>query len=109
MDRTATSATVGPAERAGAHRRVGAAAILAFLVLLLLGALRGPAEAGSRTPANLPTGTSTVQPAQPAPVEPQPGDRERGFRADGDRPGPRGGGAPGGGAAPAPSTGGNQT
>jgi hypothetical protein len=114
------------ADRRSAHRRVGAATVVAFLALLLLGATRGPAQAESTVPA--PAATSTAepaQPAQPAPAEPQPampGDPGPGFDHDGDGPrgfggGPPGGGdadpggdaAPGGGAAPAPSGGQTQT
>jgi uncharacterized membrane protein YgcG len=123
MDSTTSSAT----QPRSAHRRVGAATILAFLAFLLLGAVRGPTEADSSVPA-APAATSTVVPTQPAPVEPgpaTPGDPDPDFRRGHDRPGGGGrpgfgggrdrggdgggGGSPGGGAAPAPSTGGSQT
>jgi hypothetical protein len=96
------------------HRRVGTAAVLAFLALLLLGATRGPAQADQAVPA------PESAPAQPGYGEPDPGFRDRdgdgygppdgfgGGRHDGD-----GGFGPpygdGGEPAPAPSTGGSQT
>jgi hypothetical protein len=96
-----------------AHRRVGAAAVLAFLALLLLGLTRNSAAADPVVPA----ATPTVQPEQPLPREQappfrRPGDRDgfgggegRGFGGGGDD-----GGTPGGGqTAPAPSTGGTTT
>src|SRR4051794_45574 len=87
-----------------AHRRVGAAAALAFLALLLLGATRGPAQAGSTVPVATPAAPPTIEPHQSAPVDPDPG-----FHHDHDRdgrdfdPGFGGGGAPDGGTAPAPA------
>lgn len=98
-----------PAERRSAHRRVGAAAIAAFLALLLLAAVRGPAEAA-------PTSTPATTPNLPGGAAPQDDDGFRGRR-DGFG-GPRGGGGggrgdgdgggfggPGGGqTAPAPTT-----
>lgn len=94
-----------PAERRSAHRRVGAAAIAAFLALLLFAAVRGPAEAA-------PSSTPATTPSLPGGAAPQDDDGFRGRR-DGFG-GPRGGGgrgdgggfgAPGGGqTAPAPTT-----
>ncbi|RKQ86087.1 hypothetical protein C8N24_4096 [Solirubrobacter pauli] len=92
-----------PAERRGAHRRVGAAATAAFLALLLLAAVRGPAEAA-------PTSVPATTPSLPGGATPQDDDGFRGHR-DGFG-GPRGGGrddgggfgGPGGGrTAPAPT------
>ena len=107
------SSTSPAVDRRSAHRRVGAAAILAFLALLLFGATRGPAQADPAVPVATPAATD---PAQPLPDDPGPGFRDDhggpGPRGDGDRDGGGfGGGDPGGGAAPAPapSTGGNQT
>ena len=82
------------------HRRVGAAAIAAFLALLLIGATHKPAQADPATPA-------TTQPAAPnvEPFQPQHGfDHERDHAHDGFGPG-GGGTAP----APAPGTGGSTT
>jgi hypothetical protein len=77
-----------------AHRRVGAAAVLAFLALLLLGVTRTSASADPVTPAAAPA----VQPEQQVPQQqvppfarPRDRDRERGFG--------------GGQTSPAPSTG----
>ena len=82
-------------DRRSAHRRVGAATIAAFLVLLLLGATRGPAQADTTVPA---TAAPTVEPSQTLPADPDPNtDPDRGFghpRGDGGR---FGGGAPDGG------------
>jgi hypothetical protein len=96
-----------------AHRRVGAAAVLAFLALLLLGLTRNSAAADPVVPV----ATPTVESQQPVPQEQQvpplarPRDRD-GFRG-GDDDGGRGfggGGAPGGGqTAPTPSTGGSDS
>jgi hypothetical protein len=90
-----------------AHRRVGAAAVLAFLALLLLGVTRTSASADPVVPA----ATPTVQPEQPLPREPAPGFRHRDHDGFGGGRGFGGGGAPGGGGqtAPAPSTGGTKT
>jgi hypothetical protein len=94
MDSTTT------ADRRSAHRRVGAAAILAFLALLLLGATDGPAQAD---PASAPAAAPSVEPYERVPIEPR-------ERPDGGRVGPPGfDGGPGGGVTPAPSTNGNQT
>jgi hypothetical protein len=95
-------------DRRRAHRRVGAATIAAFLVLLLLGATRGPAEANTTVPAPAATPAPTVEPVQPIPADPDPG-ADPGFdRSDGDgdgRFGGGGGGAPDSGGWPlAPST-----
>ena len=70
-----------PAERRIANRRVGAAALAAFVALLVLAAARGPAEAA-------PTSAPATIPGLP-----QPGDDNGGggFRER------RGGGGPGGG------------
>ena len=125
-------------DRRSAHRRVGAATIAAFLVLLLLGATRGPAQADTTVPAPAATAAPTVEPSQTLPADPntdpysEPGPgfgRERdhdgpgfgqpgGGGDDGGGGGGFGGGAPdgggssggGGSTAPAPSTsGGSQT
>ena len=85
-----------------AHRRVGAAAIAAFVLLLLIGASRGPAQARPATPAATPDSGSQVAPAEPSQPDPygEPGFRHDhdgdGFRGDGDgdRGGFDGGGAP---------------
>ena len=119
-------------DRRSAHRRVGAATIVAFVALLLLGATRGPAQAETTTPAPVPAATTVPEQVQPAPADPQqtvPGRPDPGFDPDGGgRDGGRGFGggrrrqrrrlAAGGGGvapsvpaptAPAPSTGGSQT
>src|SRR5262245_34965047 len=118
------------ADRRSAHRRVGAAAIAAFLVLLLLALMHRPAQAEPTAPVATPAATPSIQPTQPGPSQSLPADPDPddpGFGHD-RRFGPRGGdegrggfgggggGAPsvpsdpgGGGAAPAPSTGGSQT
>jgi hypothetical protein len=112
-------------DRRSAHRRVGAATIAAFLVLLLLGATRGPAQADTTVPAPAATAAPTVEPSQTLPADPNT-DPDPGFGREhdhdgpgfgggrGDRGGGFGGGAPdsgaGGSTAPAPSTsGGSQT
>jgi hypothetical protein len=109
-----------PTDRRSAHRRVGAATIAAFLVLLLLGAMRGPAQADTTVPAPAATAAPTVEPPRTVPADPDP-DPGFGREHDHDGPGPGfgggGGGAPdsggfggGGSTAPAPSTsGGSQT
>jgi hypothetical protein len=114
-------------DRRSAHRRVGAATIAAFLVLLLLGATRGPAQADTIVPVPAATAAPTVEPSQTLPADPNPAPdpgfgREHDHDHDGpgfgggrgDRGGGFGGGAPdsgaGGSTAPAPSTsGGSQT
>ena len=122
MDSTPSPA----ADRRSAHRRVGAAATLVFVALLLLAGTRGPAQADTTVPA----ATPTVEPSQPAlPADPDPGfhrDHDGGGfdgGGDGDHDGGGFGGGGGfdgggGGAAPAPSaptapttpsTGGTQT
>jgi hypothetical protein len=101
------------ADRRGAHVRVGAAAIAAFVVLLLLFAVHGSAATGD--PA-APVAAPTVQPQQAAPSDPDPGFRRHrggfGPRGNGggepDFGGGGGGEAPGG-VAPAPNTDGNTT
>jgi uncharacterized membrane protein YgcG len=114
-------------DRRSAHRRVGAATIAAFLVLLLLGATRGPAQADTTVPAPAATAAPTVEPSQTLPADPKT-DPDPGFGRENDhdhdgpgfggggggRGGGFGGGAPdsggGGSTAPAPSTsGGSQT
>ena len=50
-----------------AHRRVGAAAVLAFLALLLLGLAHNAAQADPVVPAATPAATPSVEPAQPLP------------------------------------------
>jgi hypothetical protein len=113
-------------DRRRAHRRVGAATVLAFLALLLIGASRGPAAADP----TVPSATPTISPSDPVPRDHDglgprhrdgDGDGVPGFGGgghDGDggggaRPAPGGGGtapAPGGGGtARAPSSGGSQT
>jgi hypothetical protein len=73
-----------------AHRRVGAAAIAAFVLLLLIGASRGPAQASPATPAATPDPGSQVAPLQSDPYG-EPGfghDRDGdGGGFDGDRGG----------------------
>jgi len=86
MDRSTTAV-----DRRRAHSRVGAATILAFLALLLIGASRGPAAADP----TVPSATPTISPSDPLPRDHDGfGPRHR----DGD-----------GGTAPAPSSGGSQT
>ena len=92
MDSTIT------ADRRGAHRRVGAGAIAAFVVLLLWLAVHGSAASDRIAP----TGAPTIQPQQAAPSDPGPGFR-RGHGGFGRR------GPGGGGVAPAPNSGGNTT
>ncbi len=122
-------------DRRSAHRRVGAATIAAFLVLLLFGATRGPAQADTTVPAApAATAAPTVEPSRSLPADPDPytePDPGFGREHDHDHDGPgfgRGGGdddddgdgggfgavAPDGGGSgstvPAPSTsGGSQT
>jgi hypothetical protein len=103
------SSNASAADRRSAHRRVGATATAAFLALLLLAVMRGPAAANPTVPAPAPTGQSS-EPAPAQPRETAPFDRGR----DGDHDGFRGRGGPdfggGGGDAPAaPGTGGNTT
>jgi hypothetical protein len=108
-----------------AHRRVGAAAVLAFLALLGLGLTRSHSAAADPV---VPVATPTVQPEQPLPQQSQPqtppfnrgggggddgggrgfrgGDGGRGFGGGGNDGGGGFGGG-GGGTAPAPSTGGS--
>jgi hypothetical protein len=130
---------ISTADRRSAHRRVGAAAITAFLVLLILALLHQPADAEPTVPAATPAATPSQQqqPSQPQQTEPGPSGsvpgfgRDRGFDPRGDDEGGSGGpgfggggfrggddggagggfggGSDGGGSAPAPSTGGNQT
>jgi uncharacterized membrane protein YgcG len=125
------------ADRSSAHRRVGAAAVTAFLVLLLLALIHRPAQAEPTVPVATPAATPSIQPTQPGPTQSLPADPDPdqggGFDPDrvprdGERGGgfgrgggggfggggvPGGGSVPsdpgGGGAAPAPSTGGSQT
>src|SRR4051794_7807998 len=80
-------------DRRSAHRRVGAATIAAFLVLLLLGATRGPAQADTTVPAPAATAAPTVEPVQPLPADPDPGYPE-GPRFGHPRGGGFGDGAP---------------
>jgi hypothetical protein len=110
--------TTSEADRRSAHRRVGTAAVLAFLALLLLGATHRPAQADPSAPV------ATPDPGVQAPYpgfrdhdghgRPGPRDGFGGPDRDGDGGGGFDGGAPPGGAAPAPSspapsTGGSQT
>src|SRR3954470_23221924 len=107
------SSTASAADRRSAHRRVGVAATAAFLALLLLAVMHGPAAADPAVPAAAPT----VQSTEPAPAQPrQTAPFDRGRERDRDGFGGRRGGGPdfggggGGGAAPvAPSTGQNTT
>lgn len=104
--------SVTPADRRAAQRRVGAAASVLFVLLLLLGAGHGPAEASPAAPATTPAPTSV--PGEVAPERPEPGFPHHDRDGDGGPPGFRGGGPDdgggGGGApAPAPDTGTNTT
>jgi hypothetical protein len=81
-----------------AHRRVGAAAVAAFLALLLLGLNRGPASANQAAPAATATPERSQQ--QIPDFDHEGRGPRRGFRGGGGGPGFGGGGAP----APAPST-----
>ena len=105
-----------------AHRRVGAAAAVAFLALLLLGAVHGRAAAADPgiPAANPAIPSQGIEPPPGRPMRPAPGEPHRGFepgagpRGGGGEPGfgGRGDGLPGGGdegVAPAPSTGGSTT
>jgi hypothetical protein len=108
------SITIGDAERRGAHRRVGAGAGAMFLVLFVLIAAHGRADAQPSVPGALPAATPTVQPQEGAPADPSqdPGFGRRrgrfGPRGNDGRQGFGGGGVPdgsgGGGTVPAPST-----
>ena len=88
-------------DRRSAHRRVGAATIAAFLVLLLLGAHARPGAGRHHCPAPAATAAPTIEPSQTLPADPDPdygGGDDPGFghpRGDGD--GRFGGGAPDGG------------
>jgi len=75
-----------PAEHRTANRRVGAAALAAFVALLVLAVARGPAQA---SPVSTPQGLPGSAPQQ------QQGDDDDGFR--GRRGGGGGFGGPGGG------------
>ena len=68
MDSSTSATSVAGADRRRAHRRVGAGATASFLVLLLLGAVHGPAEADPAAPTTVRPGPSTAEPAQPAPT-----------------------------------------
>src|SRR3954470_5557940 len=87
------------ADRRVARRRVGAAAILAFLVLLLAGAARSTAGTDPALPSATPAEQATpVPPQQTAPSQPQqtaPGQPEQ-TSPSGHRPCPGHGGAGGG-------------
>ena len=83
-----------PGDRRSAQRRVGAATIAAFLILLLLGAARGPAQAESTVPAPATAPSPTVEPNRTQPAAPD----GRGFPHDHDGDGGgfhRGGGGGG--------------
>src|SRR4051794_23062083 len=75
------STTLSAADRRVARRRVGAAAILGFLVLLLAGAARSTAGTDPPLPSATPAQQSTpAQPQQTAPPQPQqtaPGEPEQ--------------------------------
>jgi hypothetical protein len=122
--------TTSEAGRRNAHRRVGTAAVLAFLALMLLGATHRSAQADPAAPAAAPAPIYESPGGAPDPdggfgehrgPGPRDGDGYGGFgRHDGDGGGGFDGGPPSdGGAAPAPSTpapaapapssGGNQT
>jgi hypothetical protein len=101
MDSTTTSA----AESRRAHRRVGAAAVLAFVALLALGLARNAAQADPATPAIAPAETAAPAPEQAVPGGSAPFIPHR-YRYGG---GPRDGGGEGpgfgGGTTPAPDPG----
>ena len=120
--------TTSEAGRRNAHRRVGTAAVLAFLALLLLGATHRSAQADPAAPAATPAPVYELPGGAPDPDGgfrehrgPGPRDGDGGFgRHDGDGGGGFDGGPPSDGgaapapsspapAAPAPSSGGNQT
>jgi translation initiation factor IF-2 len=83
-------------ERRLAHRRVGAGAIAAFVLLLVvLAAVGRSAAADPSVPAGAPVATPTPQAEQTAPGYPDPGYRHRGGGF-----GRRGGGGGGGGGEP---------
>ena len=102
-----------------AHLRVGAAAIASFVVLLLLLiASHGRAQADPSVPSIAPAATAQPQQSIPTDPDPDPGfRRHRGFggREHGGGPGFGGGGVPGGGTpgggevAPDPGAGGTTT
>ena len=94
-------------DRRRAHRRVGAAAVLAFAALLALGFARTAAQAAP-TLETAPATTATPTPEQVVPRQVMPfipgRDRDgRGY------PGGRGSDPGGGGFVPAPSTDGTQS
>jgi hypothetical protein len=94
MPSTTISAASPAADRRVARRRVGAVAVVAFLALLLAGAVRDAAGADPAVPASAPA----TQPQQPrtTPLVPS-------FPRERERDGGFGGGAPdSGGATPAP-------
>ncbi len=95
--------SVTPADRRAAQRRVGAAASLLFVLLVLLGvAAHGPAEASPAAPAATPAPTAV--PGEVAPQQPDPGFPHHDRDGDGGPPGFHGGGPGGGrGTAPAPA------
>jgi hypothetical protein len=79
-----THAAASATDRRIARRRVGATALAAFLILLVLATTRGPAQADP-VPASAPA-TTTTQPAQPqrsAPLDPDPGRHGRFGPSDG--------------------------
>jgi hypothetical protein len=105
--------TTSEADRRSAHRRVGTAAVLAFLALLLLGATHRPAQADPAVPVATPAPSYGSPGAAPDPdggfgghYGRGPRDGDGGFGGhDGDGGGFDGGPPPdGGGAAPAPSS-----
>ena len=75
MDHTPAAATISAADRRSARRRVGVAAVAAFVALLLLTAARGPARADTvvpaTAPATAPTTTLPAAPSQSAPAQPE--------------------------------------
>src|SRR3954447_4818748 len=97
------STTFSAADPRVARRGVGAAAILAFLVLLLAGAARSTAGTDPALPPATPAGQST--PAQSQRTAPSPAQETAAAQPEqpspsGHRPCPRHGGAGGGGAGP---------
>ena len=93
--------SVTPADRRAAQRRVGAAAGLLFVLLLLLGfAAHGPAEASPAAPAAPPAPTAV--PGEVAPTSATAGFPHHGRDGDGGPP------DFGGGAAPRPGAGAGQ-
>jgi hypothetical protein len=115
MPSTTLSAAPAAADSRVARRRVGAAAIVAFLALLLAGAVRDAVGADPVVPASAPTTqpaqqTAPAQPQQQAPQEQQPEEQPQtapatpSFPRERERGGGFGGG-PGFGGRDAPDSG----